>query len=127
MRTSARWRAAAVVAAVASLAVAGCGGSSSDSSSGGGNQSTTPPQGAKKGGDLTVLYNADVDNIDPGIAYYQYSFNHHGGETWGGGHWRHFNHHQDKKVYHVVKYRYWDGHGWSDWYKDMSHKTDFGH
>jgi peptide/nickel transport system substrate-binding protein len=75
MRTSARWRAAAVVAAVASLAVAGCGGSSNDSSSGGGNQPTSPPQGAKKGGDLTVLYNADVDNIDPGITYYQYGFN----------------------------------------------------
>jgi peptide/nickel transport system substrate-binding protein len=74
MRTSARWRAAAVVAAVASLAVAGCGGSSNDSSSGGGSP-TTPPQGAKKGGDLTVLYNADVDNIDPGITYYQYGFN----------------------------------------------------
>ncbi len=75
MRTSARWRAAAVVAAVASLAVAGCGGSSSDSSSGSGNQPTAPPAGAKKGGDLTVLYNADVDNIDPGISYYQYGFN----------------------------------------------------
>ncbi|HEX4689608.1 MAG TPA: ABC transporter substrate-binding protein [Solirubrobacteraceae bacterium] len=75
MRFSARWRAAAVLAAVASLAVAGCGGSSNDSSSGGGNQPTAPPQGAKKGGDLTVLYNADVDNIDPGITYYQYGFN----------------------------------------------------
>ena len=42
-----------------------------------------------------------------GSDYYQYSFNHHGGETWGGGQWRHVNHHQDKKVYHVVKYRYW--------------------
>jgi peptide/nickel transport system substrate-binding protein len=75
MRFSARWRAAAVLAAVASLAVAGCGGSSNDSGSGGGNQPTAPPQGAKKGGDLTVLYNADVDNIDPGITYYQYGFN----------------------------------------------------
>ena len=44
-----------------------------------------------------------------------------------GGQWRHFNHHQDKKVDHVVKYRYWDGHGWSDWYKDVSHKTGLGH
>jgi peptide/nickel transport system substrate-binding protein len=75
MRTSARWRAAAVLAAAASLAVAGCGGSSDDNSSGNGSQPTSPPQGAKKGGDLTVLYNADVDNIDPGITYYQYGFN----------------------------------------------------
>ncbi len=30
-------------------------------------------------------------------------------------------------MYHVVKYRYWDGHGWSDWYKDVSHKTGLGH
>jgi peptide/nickel transport system substrate-binding protein len=58
----------------ASAVVAGCGGSSSDNSSSAG-QSTAPPQGAKKGGDLTVLYNADVDNIDPGITYYQYGFN----------------------------------------------------
>ena len=78
MRTSARWRTVATLAAVASMAVAaGCGGGSSSSgeSSNGGNQPTTPPQGAKKGGDLTVLYNADVDNIDPGITYYQYGFN----------------------------------------------------
>jgi peptide/nickel transport system substrate-binding protein len=74
MRTSARWRAAAVVAAVASLAVAGCGGSSNEST-GNGSQPTSPPQGAKKGGDLTMLYNGDVDFIDPGITYYQYGFN----------------------------------------------------
>lgn len=78
MRTSARWRTAATLAAVASVAVAaGCGGGSSsgESSNGGGGTPTTPPQGAKKGGDLTVLYNADVDNIDPGVTYYQYGFN----------------------------------------------------
>jgi peptide/nickel transport system substrate-binding protein len=75
MRTSAQWRAAALIAAVASLAVAGCGGSDSGESSNGGSQPTAPPQGAKKGGDLTLLYNADVDNIDPGITYYQYGLN----------------------------------------------------
>ena len=32
------------------------------------------PQEAKKGGDLSVLYAGDVDNIDPGITYYQYGF-----------------------------------------------------
>ena len=75
MRTSARWRTAASFAAVASLAVAaGCGGNSGESSNGG-NQPTSPPQGAKKGGDLTLLYNADVDNIDPQVTYYQYGNN----------------------------------------------------
>jgi peptide/nickel transport system substrate-binding protein len=64
-----------MVAAVASLAVAGCGGGSDSGSTSGGNQPTSPAQGAKKGGDLTLLYNADVDNIDPGITYYQYGFN----------------------------------------------------
>jgi hypothetical protein len=62
-----------------------------------------------------------------GNAHYQYSFGHHGGETWGGGQWHHFDHHYDKKVYHVVEYRYWDGHHWSHWYKDVSHKTHLGH
>jgi peptide/nickel transport system substrate-binding protein len=75
MRTSTRWRTAAVMAAVASMAVAGCGGSSSSGKAGSSSGNTAPPQGAKKGGDLTMLYNADVDNIDPGITYYQYGLN----------------------------------------------------
>jgi peptide/nickel transport system substrate-binding protein len=75
MRSSARWRTAASLAAVTSLAVvAGCGGGGNESS-GGGNKPTSPPSGAKRGGDLTMLYNGDVDNIDPGITYYQYGFN----------------------------------------------------
>jgi peptide/nickel transport system substrate-binding protein len=73
---SAQWRTAAAMAAVAVLVgAAGCGGG--NKSSGGettANQST-PPQGAKSGGDLTVAYNADTDNIDPGITYYQYGMN----------------------------------------------------
>jgi peptide/nickel transport system substrate-binding protein len=75
MRSIARWRTAAVIAAAASLAVAGCGGGSDNETTGGGSQPTKPPAGAKRGGDLTVLYNGDVDNIDPGITYYQYGFN----------------------------------------------------
>jgi peptide/nickel transport system substrate-binding protein len=76
MSTSTRWRTAAVLAAVASMAVAGCGGGSSSSDNAGSTGgASTPPQGAKKGGDLTMLYNADVDNIDPGITYYQYGLN----------------------------------------------------
>jgi peptide/nickel transport system substrate-binding protein len=74
---SAHWRAVAALVAAAALAgAAGCGGS--DTKSGGGettaNQST-PPQDAKTGGDLTVAYAGDTDNIDPGISYYQYGMN----------------------------------------------------
>jgi peptide/nickel transport system substrate-binding protein len=56
------------------LLVAACGGSSSSSSSSGGNAKTAAPSGAKKGGTLTVLSNADVDYIDCGAAYYQFSY-----------------------------------------------------
>ncbi|HEX8101194.1 MAG TPA: ABC transporter substrate-binding protein [Solirubrobacteraceae bacterium] len=64
--------------AVAALA-AGCGGSDDKESSGSsttksGTASGAPTQG-KQGGKLTVLYAADVDNIDPSITYYQYGFN----------------------------------------------------
>ncbi len=68
------WRSAVAVAAVGALVVAGCGG-------GGENKGTTekpatkPAQGAKRGGDLKVLYGGDVDNIDPRQTYYQYGFN----------------------------------------------------
>ena len=77
MRMSAQWRAVAALAAAAALAgAAGCGGSDNKSGSGetSANQST-PPQNAKSGGDLTVAYAGDTDNIDPGISYYQYGMN----------------------------------------------------
>ena len=57
---------------VAALVIAACGGSSSSSS--GGNAKTAAPSGAQKGGTLTVLANADVDYIDCGAAYYQFSY-----------------------------------------------------
>jgi peptide/nickel transport system substrate-binding protein len=71
---SAHWRAVAAFAAAAALAgAAGCGGGGSKGS--GEKSATTPPQGAKSGGDLTVMYAGDTDNIDPGISYYQYGMN----------------------------------------------------
>jgi peptide/nickel transport system substrate-binding protein len=73
MRTSARWRAAASFAVVASLVVAGCGGG--DDGGGESTSNATPAKDAKAGGALTVLYAADVDSIDPGITYYQYGMN----------------------------------------------------
>jgi peptide/nickel transport system substrate-binding protein len=73
---SAQWRAVAALAAAAALAgAAGCGGGGDN---GGGEKSadqSTPPQDAKTGGDLTVAYAGDTDNIDPGISYYQYGMN----------------------------------------------------
>jgi peptide/nickel transport system substrate-binding protein len=75
MRLAAHWRAMFAVAAVLALGVAGCGGGDDDSTSEQPAPNTSAPQDAKKGGDLTVMYAGDVDNIDPGITYYQYGFN----------------------------------------------------
>jgi peptide/nickel transport system substrate-binding protein len=66
-------RTALALAAAFALALAGCGGDDSDSEESAG-QDTAPAQQAKKGGDLTMLYAADVDKIDPGVTYYQYGF-----------------------------------------------------
>jgi peptide/nickel transport system substrate-binding protein len=74
MRLAAHWRAMFAVAAVLALGVAGCGGDD-DSTSEKPANTNTAPQEAKKGGDLTVMYAGDVDNIDPGVTYYQYGFN----------------------------------------------------
>ncbi|WP_298585484.1 hypothetical protein [uncultured Kocuria sp.] len=49
------------------------------------------------------------------------------GSAWGGEHYKYLDHHDDKKVYHVVKYRYYDGKHWSPWYQDISHWTQLGH
>ena len=60
-------------AAILALMLAACGGSSNKSNGGGG--ATGKPTAGKQGGDLTVLYAGDVDYLDPGAAYYQYSNN----------------------------------------------------
>jgi peptide/nickel transport system substrate-binding protein len=54
------------------LALAACGGGNDNNKSKG---ASGAPTAGKKGGNLTVLYAADVDYMDPGAAYYQYSFN----------------------------------------------------
>jgi peptide/nickel transport system substrate-binding protein len=61
----------ALAAALALGLVAGCGGDDDEEPA---DQGSQPQQEAKQGGDLTMLYAADVDNIDPGITYYQYGF-----------------------------------------------------
>jgi peptide/nickel transport system substrate-binding protein len=62
----------ALAAALALGLVVGCGGDDDDEEPA--DQGSQPQQEAKQGGDLTMLYAADVDNIDPGITYYQYGF-----------------------------------------------------
>ena len=64
----------AALCAAAMLAVVGCGGGDKEESAQKA-PATDAPAKAKQGGDLAVLYAADVDNIDPGITYYQYGFN----------------------------------------------------
>ena len=63
----------------AAVALAACGGSSDSTSSSGDADSqfaavTEPPSDAQQGGDLTVIAASDVDYIDPGAAYYQFTF-----------------------------------------------------
>ncbi len=71
------------MALTAALVLAACGSSSNSSTSGSSSVSdaqskyaapTTAPDDAKKGGTLTVIAASDVDYIDPGAAYYQWSF-----------------------------------------------------
>jgi peptide/nickel transport system substrate-binding protein len=68
------WRAAVAASAALALVVAGCGSSSDDNGSKPSNTGATPGSSAKKGGDLKVLYAADVDFMDPRQTYYQYGF-----------------------------------------------------
>jgi peptide/nickel transport system substrate-binding protein len=61
------------------VAFSACGSSDSSSSSSASIENKFPPptaapDGAQKGGDLTVLAAGDVDYIDPGAAYYQFSY-----------------------------------------------------
>jgi peptide/nickel transport system substrate-binding protein len=61
----------AAVAGVFALVAAGCGGGGSASGVQGASHSLT---GGKKGGTITILSNGDVDHIDPGAAYYQFTY-----------------------------------------------------
>ena len=80
--------------ALAGAVLAGCGGGGSSEKDAGGK---APVEG-KQGGKLTMLWTDDVDNIDPGITYYQmgymvsyatqrplYSWKPDDGETAGSG------------------------------------------
>jgi len=74
-------------AVVAAVALAACGSdgssdSSSESADAGATDAaqeefaapTVPPEDAQEGGELTVIAASDVDYIDPGASYYQFSY-----------------------------------------------------
>src|SRR4051812_1773375 len=66
----------ATLAAVAAgvLALAACGSSNNNDSGSTGGFGTGAVVKGKKGGTLTLLSNGDVDYVDPGAAYYQFTF-----------------------------------------------------
>jgi peptide/nickel transport system substrate-binding protein len=72
-----RFRAPSTVLAslVAAFALVGCSGGGDEGGTAQGTTSTPAPvENADKGGKITVLSAGDVDFIDPGQAYYQYSY-----------------------------------------------------
>ena len=82
MRSKLRWLFALGAIVALALTVSACGddddgGSSGSSTSAGGGEFAPPteaPDGAKVGGELTVIAASDVDYIDPGAQYYQFSY-----------------------------------------------------
>src|SRR5579864_3550911 len=62
---------AGITAGVLALVAAGCGGGGSTSGVQGASHTIV---GGKKGGTITILSNGDVDHIDPGAAYYRFTY-----------------------------------------------------
>jgi len=65
---------AGVAAGALALVAAGCGGGGGSTSGVQGASHTLVTSGAKKGGTITVLSSGDVDHIDPGEAYYAFTY-----------------------------------------------------
>ncbi len=66
-----------VLVALLGLALASCGSSSNESTTEAAKKFapvSAPPDNAKKGGTLNVIAAGDVDYIDPGAAYYQFTY-----------------------------------------------------
>ncbi len=80
MPTKLRWMLALGAIVALALTVSACGSdddSDTSSSSSADTEfapSTAAPDGAQQGGDMTVIAASDVDYIDPGAAYYQFTF-----------------------------------------------------
>jgi peptide/nickel transport system substrate-binding protein len=78
MRSKLVWAIVPGLIALLGLALSSCGGGDNNESvsetQGKFAPATAPPDNAQKGGDLTVISSGDVDYIDPGAAYYQYTY-----------------------------------------------------
>jgi peptide/nickel transport system substrate-binding protein len=77
MRSKLAWVLVPGLVGLLALALTSCGGSSNESTTGAQAKfgaPTAPPDNAQKGGTLTVLAAGDVDYIDPGAAYYQFTY-----------------------------------------------------
>jgi peptide/nickel transport system substrate-binding protein len=61
---------AGLAAGALALVAAGCGGGSKSGVQGASHTLT----GGKKGGTITILSNGDIDHLDPGAAYYQFTY-----------------------------------------------------
>src|SRR5581483_3046907 len=77
MRPKLTWVALPGLIAVLAFALSACGGGGGTNTTAAQQQfapPTAPPDNAQKGGDLTVLAAGDVDYMDPGAAYYQFTY-----------------------------------------------------
>ena len=82
MSTKLRWLLALGAIVALALTVSACGGDDDESSDSTDTSEaaeefaapTAAPDGAQQGGELTVIAASDVDYIDPGAAYYQFTF-----------------------------------------------------
>jgi len=84
MRRTLHWALIPVLILVFALGLVACGDDDDDGDGGAAAGDfapvTAPPDDAKKGGTLTVVSAGDVDFLDPGAAYYQYTYMIMGGQ-----------------------------------------------
>ena len=80
MRSTLKWALIPAILVILALGLAACGDDDDDGGDGGevsGKEfegATAPPDDAKKGGTLQVVAAGDVDYIDPGAGYYQFTY-----------------------------------------------------
>ena len=80
MRRTLYWALIPALLLAFALGLAACGDDDDEGGDGGEltaedfEPTTAPPDDAKKGGTLTVVAAGDVDYLDPGAAYYQFTY-----------------------------------------------------